>query len=385
MFTKIKDKLKNLKRIYIILGIVFLVVLIFEIIMLAVFNSIINKQVDQMAGKRWDDNDNGYQFTLLFDSDADVSEGFFEDFEHKYEISLKATIGQNEDMTEAIEHYYTSSFMMEGHMDLQTEHKSMKEVKTYGISGDYFIFHPLELIAGNYITNDYSDAILIDEDTAWNLFGSYDIIGQMIYVNNIPLFVTGIYKENDNKYENIAKGYESNANVSVNENGSKNDGSLTSLIYVPFNTLEKLGVSEKKISVYEFVSTAPSAYYVQGKLQDLMNSKTNHMAIISNTTRFDIENLYNVWKTRKERLMRNDKLYYPYYENVARVYEDILAWMVIYMFTGFIVLAVILFIFLHYFWVNRKIRMSVIKDKAERFAERIRETKKKETGKWKHF
>lgn len=386
MFVKFKQKLKSLKKIYIVLGIMFILLLIISVVLFLYFNSTRNSLQDQLAGSRWDEDGDGYQFSIFFDTGSEIEAGFLEDFEHKYVQELKSTIGDSDAMADNLKEYFASAYMMEGRMSLSTENKSMKDVKTYGVSGDYFVFHPLKLIAGSYLNGVHEDSVLIDEDTAWTLFGSYDIIGMTIVVNDVPLFVEGIYEESDNSYEEVAKGYNSFANVSVEENGSQNEGAIRSLIYVPFNTLAKLGTSNKKIAAYEFVTTAPSDYYVLKVINDQMKSQLNHMQTISNTTRFETDNLINVWKERKYRSMHSDTTYYPYYENVARAYEDILAKVMVVIFVCLVVDSVILIIFVHYFWINRKsLRLPVIKDKIERRIEAMRSKGKATKDKWKDF
>lgn len=386
MFVKFKQKLKSLKKIYIVLGIMFFLLLIAVGGLFWYFNSTKNSLQDQLTGSRWDEDGDGYQFSVFYDSTAEIETGFLEDFEHKYVIDLKSTIGDSDSLADNLKEYFASAYMMEGRMSLNTENKIMKDVKTYGVSGDYFVFHPLKLIAGSYLNGIHEDSVLIDEDTAWTLFGSYDIIGMTVLVNDVPLFVEGIYEENDNAFEEVAKGYNSFANVSVDENGSQNEGAIRSLIYVPFNTLAKLGTSSQKISAYEFVTTAPSDYYVMQFMREQMKSQLNHMQIVSNTTRFEIDNLINVWKERKYRSMHSDTTFFPYYENVARAYEDILAKVMVAIFVCIVIDTIILFIFIHYFWVNRKLlRLPVLKDKIERRVDAIRTRSKDTKDKWKDF
>lgn len=50
------------------------------------------------------------------------------------------------------------------------------------------MFHPLKLITGSYFSgNDLmQDYCIIDQDAAWQLFGSNDVVGMTVYIGNVP-------------------------------------------------------------------------------------------------------------------------------------------------------------------------------------------------------
>lgn len=56
--------------------------------------------------------------------------------------------------------------------------KNTLDANAIGIGGDFFMFHPLKPITGSYFSgNDLmQDYCIIDQDAAWQLFGSNDVV-----------------------------------------------------------------------------------------------------------------------------------------------------------------------------------------------------------------
>ena len=71
-----------------------------------------------------------------------------------------------------------------------------------GVGGDFFNFHPLDLMDGYYFSDDeiMEDRILLDDQTAWRLFGSPHIVGQSVDIGGTPHFVAGVFKRPDGRF-----------------------------------------------------------------------------------------------------------------------------------------------------------------------------------------
>lgn len=44
---------------------------------------------------------------------------------------------------------------------------------------------------------------MLDENTAWTLFGAYDIAGKTVTIEGRQFVIAGVYKPSDNKYESM--------------------------------------------------------------------------------------------------------------------------------------------------------------------------------------
>lgn len=71
-----------------------------------------------------------------------------------------------------------------------------------GVGGDFFNFHPLDLMDGYYFSDDeiMEDRILLDDQTAWRLFGSPHIVGQSVDIGGTPHFVAGVFKRPEGRF-----------------------------------------------------------------------------------------------------------------------------------------------------------------------------------------
>lgn len=60
--------------------------------------------------------------------------------------------------------------------------------------GDFFLFHPVEMIGGWYYSASDADdtLVVLDENAAWRLFGGTDIVGLSVELNGHPCTVAGV-------------------------------------------------------------------------------------------------------------------------------------------------------------------------------------------------
>ncbi|MCD7752186.1 MAG: ABC transporter permease [Lachnospiraceae bacterium] len=175
----------------------------------------------------------------------------------------------------------------------------------YGVGGDFFLFHPLKLKYGSYFSGDdvMQDVVIIDEEAAWQLFGSSDVVGKYIYIQDIPHKIVGVY-ERDSGYMNDAAG-----------NGE-------STVYVSKESLYLYG-TDNGLQTIEFLLPNPVSGYALNLVTDALSSRD--VSIVENSNRYDLENLVAVLKEFGTRSMGLSGVIFPYWENIARGYEDILA------------------------------------------------------------
>jgi len=79
---------------------------------------------------------------------------------------------------------YLDAFCGFSTLSLSTDRGSTEAAAGY-VSGDFFYFHPVELLNGSYLPSEPIDPtlILLDERAAWILFGALDIAGFTCKVN----------------------------------------------------------------------------------------------------------------------------------------------------------------------------------------------------------
>ena len=146
-----------------------------------------------MAG-RWSEKKDVAQVSCFFSSKAEVTEDTIQSFEY----SLKNVL-QEASITETSENpsarLWVDAYSADGKITLVNGRNTL-DANAIGIGGDFFLFHPLKLITGSYFSgNDLmQDYCIIDQDAAWQLFGSNDVVGMTVYIGNVPHIVTGVVR-----------------------------------------------------------------------------------------------------------------------------------------------------------------------------------------------
>lgn len=226
-----------------------------------------------------------------------------------------------------------------------TNNKTTAETKAYGVGGDFFQFHPLKLLHGSYFSESdlMQDRIIIDTETAWKLFGSNDVVGMFVEINAIPHMVVGVY-EKESGYFNDAAGNE------------------VSCVYVSHDTLYEYG-QYHGLETIEYLIPNP----VDGFAMGLVNTQFSGMDVkmVEHQERFGFMALLDVVKQFGTRSMGLDGITFPYWENMARGYEDILAGLLVVegILTAYAV--IVLVGFLWHLWLHRRWRAKDLYEKAK--------------------
>ena len=192
-------------------------------------------------------------------------------------------------------------------------------VKAVGVGGEFFQFHPLRLLSGSYISESdlNHDRIVVDENFAWAMFGSNDIVGMQVWLNDNIYFIAGVVEVDEDDISMMAYG-----------NGNR--------VYMSYDELKRLQ-GELPITCYEAVLPNPisnyayyalkSAFGLSDESDEGLDKKENPLSfgdieVIENTKRYEpLELITNVKKWRL-RSMRTSSVGYPFWENIARVQDD---------------------------------------------------------------
>ena len=216
-----------------------------------------------------------------------------------------------------------------------TTDKGSATVEALGVGGDFFFFHPLKLVSGGYFSGEdlMKDSVIIDEEAAWQLFGSSDIAGQSVLINNVPHFVEGVIKREDGKLAERA-------------------GLDKTIVYVSNETLNEYGTG-RGISTYEVVAPNPVKGYVYNKVKEKIGVKEGDMVVVENSSRYSVEALVPVILDFGMRSMQHTAVRFPYWENMARGIEDISALVLLLQFILLLLPIVIVVSFLITKWRKR--------------------------------
>lgn len=183
--------------------------------------------------------------------------------------------------------------------------------KTIGVGGDFFLFHPLSLRSGSYISNrDFTyDRVVLDEELAWALFGSYDIAGQEVWIADEPYVVAGVVSRESDKASR--KAYTDGAGMFISYSAMRH--------ITGGESMEDPGVS-----CYELVLAEPITGFALSVLQENFPGGSD-CVYVQNTDRYSLKNLFTIAKSFGERSMNTTGVVFPYWENAARYTEDFAA------------------------------------------------------------
>ncbi|MBO4457497.1 MAG: ABC transporter permease [Butyrivibrio sp.] len=315
--NKTVDFAKKSKKTLILIAIL----LIVDIVLGVISRILVSDMPEQDATSRWSDERCAH-VSLFFTQDQNIDDHFIKTMEYNFITAVK------EDGVQVEEGDYDSCYSASGVADFKYGDNSVTNVDTVGVAGDFFLFHPLNFVAGGpfYDDTDLKDHIVIDEVLAWHLFGSDDVIGEFVDVGGVPHYISGVFKRKEGKIREAA--------------GPRDDFPVA---YITYDSLSKYGkilsgrVTEQEISedgkkarfgginCYEIVGPNPIDKLIYNKLKDKCGLDDRFYHICENSERFKTIPLYEVIGAFGTRSMWSKAIYYPSWENVARGYEDILA------------------------------------------------------------
>ncbi len=353
----------------IILGISGGVSLTLSLILLAISNHMSASLPDQAMAERWSEDGGVAQVSCFFSANAGVTEDTLREFEHSMESFLQESSITVESENPGAR-LWADAFSADGKITVSSDRASM-EADAIGIGGDFFLFHPVKLLNGAYFSgNDLNqDYCIIDQDGAWQLFGSNDAAGMMVYIGGRPHIVVGVIERQDDRM-------------------AKKAGLDSTLVYVSYETLENYG-SSNGINHYEIVMPDPVDHFALNHVKEKLGSDEKETEVLENSSRFSLLNRLKIIGAFGTRSMNGKAIIYPYWENIARGYEDIIG--VLTLFTALMLLypAALGVIFFIIWWKHKSWTVKGVwlwlKDKAERFGERRRaarlERKARQNGK----
>ncbi len=361
--AKIKEFIRSLSQLQIVLSLTVIILLAAFFGITVWCNHKIQNLEDQQAALRWNAEGGCAQVSAFFTRGLEVNDFQIMSFERELENALTeaAVTAENENAR-----LYVDAYSAQGKITVISDQSTL-EAKAIGIGGDFFFFHPLQLVSGGYFSgNDLmKDSIIVDEEAAWQLFGSSDIEGMSVTIGGVPHYISGVVKRQEGRF-------------------AENAGLNNTIIYVSAETLSEYGTSEG-ISCYEVAAPNPVKGFVYNTLKEKFGLKEDEMLVVENSSRYSLEAMIPVVLDFGIRSMQNSAVHFPYWENIARGYEDVRAVVLIIQFILLLIPGVIILTALIIKWKNRKYTVKDIwmylMDKKDRAMEKARAEK----NKWEHF
>lgn len=284
----------------------------------------VKRLYSQQAAERWESKETPYSEISLFYSDS-YEAGKKTVEELRTGITKKLVEDTYFDPADTSgRRAYIDAYS--GFADMVIERENVQLTgKVYGVSDDFFLVHPIPLLNGNYINpvekaSEIGDGIdpfqvVLDENMAWNIFGSVNVEGMKIWIGGRVFTVMGVVEASQNKTEEMAYGNYDAA-------------------FIPYSAF---ALMNKKVNIncYEAVLPEPIKGYAMstmGKAADIVVDPEEEASgtevrsslsfgkreLVENTDRFGISSIWKYLKNKKYMSMKTTEIAYPFWENVAR-------------------------------------------------------------------
>lgn len=367
MALKIKYFLKSLSVRQMVFSLIAISSLLLFLILTIWSDVQVNKLADQQAAARWDREGGSAQVSCFFAENVEVDAYRLMSFEKQLEQSLLEVLPAEERTEENGKRLFIDAYTSLGSITITSEKGKLEDVGAVGVGGDFFLFHPLQLVSGGYFSGAdlMKDSVILDEEAAWQLFGSSDIAGMSVMIENVPHYVAGVIRRQGGRF-------------------AENAGLDQTVVYVSYETLTAYGAGDG-INVYEVVAPNPVKGFVYSCIKEKLGVKEDQMVVIENSSRYTLEALIPVMLDFGTRSMQNTAVKFPYWENIGRGWEDVKAFILLFQILFLFIPAVILTVFLFKKWKNRTITLKDIGNFIIETKEKMRKKAHNEKDKWQHF
>ncbi len=233
------------------------------------------------------------------------------------------------------------------------------EASVIAVGGDYFDFHPLRLVSGDYIRQSdlMKDRIVLSEEVAWLLFGGTDLAGMTMQLNGTPFMVAGVVEQEKDFF-------------------SQKSNSESLDLYMSYDALLEID-ENAKIDCYELVMANPVKGFAMKTVKDKF--PIGRGEILCNSERYGYGKMMDLVIHFGSRGSQTSGAVLPYWENAARMTED---WAALCCFMGTVLLLLPLIVLIILALqsgqqVKRKLENDILPDLSEKSQEAIRKRQRR--------
>lgn len=258
---------------------------------------------DQQAARFWMNGNSEFNYAQVSAFFA-TGTGFGIEQVMQFRDKLEAKMEENSITVTGSARYWVDAFSTTNSLSVSNEDNVSTNVLATGVGGDFFFFHPLEMLSGQTLNpNDVTkDIILLDWDVAWRLFGSFDVVDAPVTINSKTYYVGGVFKKE------------------VGWPGKLTYGE-TGRIYMSYEAMENIFGNNVEISTLEIVAPNMVSGIAKSMMEDCISIDDTQRFIVDNSARFNTLNMLREIKNITANLMQTKAIALPHWENAARVAE----------------------------------------------------------------
>lgn len=276
--------------------------LLFFGIMTLFYSSLKKSLQDQQTVSRWSDGSLPYaQVSFYFEDSAAMNiDNVFMTRKNTDKKLIENSLSSEKENARL----WIDSFSTAQKKITVTARNANSEAELIATGGDFFLFHPQDLLCGSYYSDDdlMQDRVVIDDVLAWRLYGSSDIEGQPVIIDGKYYFVAGVFRQSDNS--DIKKVY-----------GEK------PRIFMSYQGYELLGEYPRFVC-YEACIPSPVTGAGTQMVTEALSVDEESCRIVENSSRYDLKKRLSILRSFGMRSVVDTPVVYPYWENAARITED---------------------------------------------------------------
>ncbi len=257
------------------------------------------REISAHIANEWDSSGKSVFLSSYFAEQAGITEQNIYELDAQVRQSL-ITNGEAEPKT---------TYAYSGCCEVSVQNKDIQiEATAIGVGEKFFYFHPVSLLSGSYFYPEQQglDLVIIDQNLAWALYGSDNIVGMSIEIGGKTHRIAGVMK-----WEKSAL--------------QKRAGYNHPLIFMSYPSLkgmnETLSITTCDILMREitsgFAKTTLKSY-----LEMNAGLREHQYDIVNHTKRLKKSSLKSALRQMKYNSIKTKQLAYPYWENMSRYVRD---------------------------------------------------------------
>ena len=255
----------------------------------------------QQAGERWQKDGKAVQLSVFLRPEADFSTENISSLHENIDTELTAKSIQAEN--KSARRWYDAYSTQIGQAEVTGNRKSPSDALVTVVGGDFFQIHTPELVSGGYFSEQdvMHDRVVIDVQLAWNLFGSADVAGMELTIQNQKCLIACVVQPESDYASRKAYG-------------------KMPRIYLSYDFYRENWKPEIcRISCYEAVLPNPVRNFAKELLVKNMHlEEEGNSIVLENTGRYSLSGRWNTLRHLRN-LVVCETVTFPYWENSARI------------------------------------------------------------------
>lgn len=278
-----------------------------------------NSQGYNRTAQKWDHDGESTQVSCFFPDDSSFTTDNMNALRVKIRNELTAIASDNHGNVPEVPDAYSTPI---GSAYVTCDSLGKGDADITAVGGEFFLFRDFKLLSGAYFSDDdiMQDGAVIERSLAWSLYGSSNIAGQLIYIDGVQFYISGVIDDPTDKYEKRTADETPRVYVSYKGAESLPQVQYSGNMYGDYGMSSQTKLS--KVTCYECIVYDPVENFAYSTItkyfKDLNFSNIN---IVNNTERFSPWTMAKAYKNRSDLAIRKDTVVFPYWENASRIAE----------------------------------------------------------------